>query len=108
MAEIMAFNQEKYVPCLFTGDKKEVVVPIGFHGDQLFEERARNVQWTFRDADTTYDQLRGLQTEFADWHAKVTLYKVSPGLRINIKIDTVMYWPLSHNIIKSCHRKYSQ
>lgn len=108
MAEIMAFNQEKYVPCLSTGDKKEVVVPIAFHGDQLFEERARNVQWTFRDADTTYDQLRGLQTEFADWHAKVTLYKVSPGLRINIKIDTVMYWPLSHNIIKSCHRKYSQ
>ena len=40
---------------------------------------------------TPHDQLRGPRTEFADWHAKVTLYKVSPGLRINIKIDTVMY-----------------
>lgn len=78
MAEVMTFNQEKYVPCLTTGDKKEVVTPIAFHGDQLFEERARNVQWTYRDADTTYDQIRGLRTEFADWHAKVTLYKVSP------------------------------
>lgn len=26
--------------------------------------------------DTVYDQLKGLRTEFADWHAKVTLYKV--------------------------------
>ena len=76
MAEIMAFKQEKHVPCLTSGGRKEVVTPVAFHGDQLFEERARNVQWTFRDGDSKYDQLKGLRTEFADWHAKVTLYKV--------------------------------
>lgn len=76
MAEIMAFNQQKYVPCLSSDGKKEVLIPIALHGDQLFEERARNVQWTFRDGDTRFDQLKGLRTEFADWHAKVTLYKV--------------------------------
>ena len=45
-------------------------------GDQLFEERGRNFQWTFRDGDDPYDGLEGLCTEHADWHAKVTLYKV--------------------------------
>ena len=55
---------------------KEVLTPIALNGDQLFQERARNVQWRFRDGDTRYDQLKGLCTEFADWHAKVTWYKV--------------------------------
>lgn len=67
------------------------MIPIAFHGDQLFEERARNVQWTFRDADTTYHQLRELRTEFAAWYAKETLYKVSPGLRINITMSAIMH-----------------
>lgn len=58
MAEIMAFNQQKYVPCLSSDGKKEVLIPIALHGDQLFEERARNVQWTFRDGDTRFDQLK--------------------------------------------------
>ena len=73
---MMAFNQQKYVPCLSSCAGEEVLIPIALHGDQLFEERARNVQWTFRDSDTRFDQLKGLRTEFADWHAKVTLYKV--------------------------------
>ena len=76
MAEVIAFNHEKYVPCVSSGGQKDVIMPIALHGDQLFEERARNVQWTFRDGDTVYDQFKGLRTEFADWHAKVTLYKV--------------------------------
>ena len=45
------------------------------HGDQLFEEHARNVQWTFRVGNDAFERLEGLTTEFADWHAKVTLYK---------------------------------
>jgi hypothetical protein len=56
--------------------KKHILSTVGFHGDQLFEERARNVKWTFRVGDDQYDRLEGLETEFADWHAKVTLYKV--------------------------------
>ena len=55
MAEMMAFNQQKYVPCLSSYGGKEVFIPIALHGDQLFEERARNVQWTFHDGDTRFD-----------------------------------------------------
>lgn len=49
---------------------------IPLHGDQLFEERARNVIWTYRDGMNSYERLEGIDTEFADWHAKYTLYKV--------------------------------
>jgi len=72
MAQILKHYQEKYVPC-FSG---EVVAKVPVHGDQLFEERGRNVQWTFRDGEDPYHRLEGLSTEHADWHAKVTMYKV--------------------------------
>ncbi len=77
MAELMISNQDRYVPTS-VNDKgnKEVVSPVAMHGDQLFEERARNVQWTYRVGDNKFDKLEGISTEFADWHAKVTLYKV--------------------------------
>ena len=47
-----------------------------FHGDQLFEERARNAQWVYQDDDDDYDRLESLETEFADWHAKFNLFMV--------------------------------
>ena len=78
MAQLLATNQDKYVPhernangdLLFT-------VPIFFDGDALTEERARNVQWAFIDGDDDIDCLRGLDRNHTDWHAKVTLYEVS-------------------------------
>lgn len=77
MAQLMISNQERYVPTSVSGSgNKEIVSPIGMHGDQLFEERARNVQWTYRFEENKFDKLEGINTEFADWHAKVTLYKV--------------------------------
>ena len=76
MAEILKSYQEKYVPCFGLGDDKEVLANVPLHGDQLFEERSRNVQWTFQVADTKYHRLTSLLPEHADWHAKVTLYKV--------------------------------
>lgn len=73
MAQLMVSNQEKYVPqCA-----EEIISPVPMHGDQLFEERARNVQWTYRVGDSKHDRLEGMSPEHADWHAKVTLYKVS-------------------------------
>jgi hypothetical protein len=73
----MISNQERYVPTVTDhAGNKEVVSPVVMHGDQLFEERARNVQWTYRVGDNKIDKLEGINTEFADWHAKVTLYKV--------------------------------
>lgn len=79
MTQLMMYNQEKYVPVFkTTGEKPETVVlkAVPFHGDQLFEERARNTQWVNQDGDTSYDRLEGLETEFADWHAKLNLYMV--------------------------------
>ena len=54
---------------------QRIISQVPMHGDQLFEEHARNVQWTFRVENSAFEQLEGITTEFADWHAKVTLYK---------------------------------
>ena len=72
MAQLMIENQERYVPHV---DKE--TVPIFFDGDELTEERARNVQWTFADGDNDRDCLKGLDPNHTDWHAKITLYLVS-------------------------------
>ena len=75
MAQLLQHNQERYVPHL-DGENKAILTQVPLHGDQLFEERARNVIWTFRDGVNAYERLEGIDTEFADWHAKYTLYKV--------------------------------
>jgi hypothetical protein len=46
MAQILKHYQDKYVPCFTFADKHTVLGHVPVHGDQLFEERARNVQWT--------------------------------------------------------------
>lgn len=77
MAQLLLNNQEKYVPIVQSDQGcKKVVTPIPLIGDQLFEERARNVKWTFQNGDNDIDCIKGLRSEFADWHAKVTLYEV--------------------------------
>ena len=77
MAQLLQHNQENYVPCLKKGTTRTILEQVSLHGDQLFEERARNVIWTYRDGVNDYERLQGIDTEFADWHAKYTLYKVS-------------------------------
>ena len=43
MAKLLQNNQESYVPSIMLkGGQKKVVATIPLHGDQLFEERARN------------------------------------------------------------------
>lgn len=77
MAQSIINNHEKYVPCKTTpGGQKEVLQSVPLHGDKLFEERARNSQWTFQDGLTKFERLEGIQPEAADWHAKVNLYEV--------------------------------
>ena len=71
LAEILKNYQEKYVPC-FGG---EVLSKVPVHGDQLCEERGRNVQWAFKDGEDPYDRLEGLWTEHADWRKKKLLIK---------------------------------
>lgn len=74
MAQLLISNQDKYVPTLKTDNETVILKSVPFHGDQLFEERARNTQWVYQDGDNAYDRLEGLETEFADWHAKLNLY----------------------------------
>jgi hypothetical protein len=77
MAGLMISNQQRYSPSIKTeAGKEETLFPVAMHGDQLFEERGRNVQWTYRVGNTPAERLEGISTEFADLHAKVTLYKV--------------------------------
>ena len=68
--------QSKYVPQLKKDGGNVVLERIVLDGDQLTEERARNVQWVFQDGDDMFDRLEGLDPTYADWHAKVNLYKV--------------------------------
>ncbi|XP_022787541.1 uncharacterized protein LOC111327585 isoform X2 [Stylophora pistillata] len=75
MAQILKNYQDKYVPTSVV-DKKDVLTKVPIHGDQLFEERSRNVKWTYQVADSKYDKFSNLLPEHADWHAKVTLYKI--------------------------------
>ena len=84
MAQLLINNQKNYVPCCGEGETKKVVTPIPFHGDRLFEERARNVIGTFQDGDNEFDRLEGLHPEFVDWHAKVNLYEVRAAMTYEI------------------------
>ena len=68
--------QSKYVPQLKKDEGNVILERIFLDGDQLTEERARNVQWVFQDGDNEFDRLEGLEPTHADWHAKVNLYKV--------------------------------
>ena len=83
MAQLLMENQERYVPQV-----ENETVPIFFDGDELTEERARNVQWAFTDGDNNKDCLKGLDPNHTDWHAKVTLYMVSINICSNVKNKT--------------------
>ena len=71
MSQILKSFHQKCVPCVQDGNNRTVLSAVPLHGDQLLEERARNVQWTFRDGESQYDRLEGMTTEDADWQAKV-------------------------------------
>lgn len=48
-----------------------------FGGDQLTEERARNVQLARSDSADTLERLQGVWPENEDWYATRIAYKVS-------------------------------
>lgn len=77
MAQLLVHNHEKFVPCLVTETKKVILESVPLHGDQLFEERARNTAWTFRDGIDEYERLEGIGHEHAYWHTKMTLVNVN-------------------------------
>ena len=77
MAQLLTSYQDKYVPGVNKEGKKCILHTVPLHGDQLFEERSRNVIWTYRNGLNPYERFEGIDTEFAEWHAKYTLYKVT-------------------------------
>jgi len=42
-------NENRLVPILVKGERKTVVAILPLQGDELFEQRARNLKQTFRD-----------------------------------------------------------
>ena len=76
MAKLIMTNQQKYAQSNLVNDAPDILMEVPMHGDQLFEERCRNVQWTFQDGISAYDRLEGITTEAADCHTKVNLFNV--------------------------------
>ena len=81
IAQLLQVDQKKYVPNCTISDEKIILETVPLHGDQLFEERARNTKWTYQDGDNAWDRIDGTSTEFADWHAKLNLFMVSVGMQ---------------------------
>ena len=61
MADILKSFRNQYVPV-----KEEVLRAIVVHGDQLTEECARNVQWTFKIDKLEKKRLNGLEVTFSE------------------------------------------
>lgn len=81
MVDILDHLQSLYVPMtekqLASGGTEKVPVEtVFFGGDQLTEERARNVQLARSDGTTTEERLDGVWPKNEDWHAIRIAYKV--------------------------------
>ena len=72
MADILKSLHEQYVPV----KDGEVMHTTVLHGDQLTEERARNVQWTYKNGETEEERLQGLEPTFSEFHLKMCLLEV--------------------------------
>ncbi len=80
MIEILQSIQENYVPIIEQdngGEKtKTVIRKIFLGGDNLTEERARNLQGAMSDGDSEYENLTGIIPKNEDWHAIRYMYQV--------------------------------
>lgn len=72
MIDIIETIQDTYVPQTSSG-----LDTTFFGGDQLTEERSRNVQLARSDGRTTKERLEGVWPKNEDWHAIRIAYDVS-------------------------------
>ena len=72
MADLLKKFQEQHVPM----KDAKVLHKTVIHGDQLTEERARNVQWTYKLGETEADRLEGLECTFSEFHLKMYMFEV--------------------------------
>lgn len=80
--DILEHLQNTYVPMTTKVNKngeaeKVPLSTVFFGGDQLTEERARNVQLARSDRADTLERLQGVWPKNEDWHAFRIAYKVS-------------------------------
>jgi hypothetical protein len=73
MIDILEVIQDKYVPFHTVKDNHGDVIKIPtdilfFGGDQLTEERARNIQKARTDGQTTAERLDATWPKKEDWH----------------------------------------
>lgn len=83
MVDIIETIQEKYVP---KGQEGRTMRTIFFGGDQLTEERARNIQMARSDERTVEERLESIWPKNEDWHAIRTAYVVVFALYCTIII----------------------
>lgn len=77
MVDILETLQEKYVPMVENGGERVPANIVFFGGDQLTDERARNIQKARMDGDTIQERLEGLWPKNEDWHGIRTAYQVT-------------------------------
>lgn len=73
MADLLKKFQGEHVPM----KDGEILHKTVVHGDQLTEERARNVQWTYKLGETDADRLEGLELTFSEFHLKMCMFEVN-------------------------------
>lgn len=77
MVDILETLQDKYVPMVENGGERVPADIVFFGGDQLTEERARNIQKARMDEDTIQERLEGLWPKNEDWHGIRIAYQVT-------------------------------
>lgn len=96
MVDILEVIQDNYVPFHEVDSNHDVLqkVPTDamfFGGDQLTEERARNVQKSRADGQTTTERLDAIWPKNEDWHAIRTAYKVCLSNRVHYSVGVDKY-----------------
>ena len=76
MVDIIETIQDEYVPMVKEGSEQVPADFVFFGGDQLTEERARNIQRARMDGHSLSDRLEGVWAKNEDWHAIRIAYKV--------------------------------
>lgn len=77
MVDILETLQEKYVQMVENGGERVPADIVFFGGDQLTDERARNIQKARMDGDTIQERLEGLWPKNEDWHGIRIAYQVT-------------------------------
>lgn len=77
MVDILETLQEKYVPMVENGGERVPADIVFFGGDQLTEERARNIYKRPGWMEIQFKRLEGLWPKNEDWHGIRIAYQVT-------------------------------